>query len=998
MRKVLLFITLFLTTMMGVKAAKVAWPSAESKAIEYEIRPNEVVIEVSNMGALEAFFAATDDDTKAKQDELKTAAPKKLKIKNMGGPEASAVTLSAFDIAALNVLSSYTELDLSEKVSIGLADMNGLSMSALEYLILPEGNSGAEMWNTIGKDEFKNQNPSLKMAASVTNDTEKDLPTWTNPGQQNRQATVTGTINTKKLALYSYEANSVNGFKTGHDNLFNDIDKLDMAGAYGDQDLVKDNNKVFTSNKLHYFDFTGATFAQMSNAAEFGTGWDSNFFYEQTFTYEANGKFTGGRRITETTTNSFNYFHNYIASAYTVSLPTGNTDVPAGLFKGYEPRDCGLLEVTIPEGYTRIGAEAFYWTAITSVKLPASMKDVSYGAFIYSKVVNVEMEASETTCTFKEKAFMYCEDLKHFTMGEGVTSIPNQMFQQCPNLEYIRIPSSCTDIGYWAFYLCISLHSVTIPVGVQEIKPQAFRLAALTDIYLLATNKDELPLITPQSNAEESDHGTGTFNAHQLWANHTAPSNAGTSIPANTSDVVKSFYQEGFSNGGYLGSSNCIVALHHPKELGSFLDAYDLDDPSQGTISSRYQYEDKDGKRWPSGGANDCDYIQYRVSPDGVDVNNIAPSKEAWRQFAIVNGDVINYSKVYDETWYTMCFPWHVSDTQLFEAFNQACEIVEFKGAEVINTAENEYSLMLHFDEVPEAHYIDGNNNEYKREEGPDYTITSPVRITIKTYKYTRYDENGQLTSDVVTFNTDNDADNSRYFQIQNILAVAGHPYMIHPAAVEKYDAATGSRVGTLCTIAGVKRIAKTNNELINLEKAGKVTRTATTGNAQTAFTSPLGGGGTYTFHGFLGRNYDEATDEVGTTTSDIPQYSYFLAVPDGQKYPKYYREMANPAEGKWTLYTAIITPDQDAIDNIEKLDGARVQNSANVAFGEWETVEATAIEQIIADAQERGEEVREIHMNVVYNINGQVVRTDGQIEGLPKGLYIVNGKKYMVK
>ena len=33
-----------------------------------------------------------------------------------------------------------------------------------------------------------------------------------------------------------------------------------------------------------------------------------------------------------------------------------------------------------------------------------------------------------------------------------------------------------------------------------------------------------------------------------------------------------------------------------------------------------------------------------------------------------------------------------------------------------------------------------------------------------------------------------------------------------------------------------------------------------------------------------------------------------------------------------------------------------------------------------------------------VYNLNGQLVSRDGSIEGLGKGIYIKNGKKFIVK
>lgn len=35
---------------------------------------------------------------------------------------------------------------------------------------------------------------------------------------------------------------------------------------------------------------------------------------------------------------------------------------------------------------------------------------------------------------------------------------------------------------------------------------------------------------------------------------------------------------------------------------------------------------------------------------------------------------------------------------------------------------------------------------------------------------------------------------------------------------------------------------------------------------------------------------------------------------------------------------------------------------------------------------------------NVVYNINGQQVSGKGSLRNLPKGVYIINNKKYVVK
>ena len=33
-----------------------------------------------------------------------------------------------------------------------------------------------------------------------------------------------------------------------------------------------------------------------------------------------------------------------------------------------------------------------------------------------------------------------------------------------------------------------------------------------------------------------------------------------------------------------------------------------------------------------------------------------------------------------------------------------------------------------------------------------------------------------------------------------------------------------------------------------------------------------------------------------------------------------------------------------------------------------------------------------------VYNLSGQIVRTDGSLKNLPKGVYIMNGKRFVVE
>ena len=58
---------------------------------------------------------------------------------------------------------------------------------------------------------------------------------------------------------------------------------------------------------------------------------------------------------------------------------------------------------------------------------------------------------------------------------------------------------------------------------------------------------------------------------------------------------------------------------------------------------------------------------------------------------------------------------------------------------------------------------------------------------------------------------------------------------------------------------------------------------------------------------------------------------------------------------------------------------------------------DATEIKEIVAEAEEKGQKVE--YMNIVYSINGEIVGRGSQsLSNLPQGMYIINGKKYLVK
>lgn len=808
------------------------------------------------------------------------------------------------------------------------------------------------------------------------------------------------------------------------------------------------------------------------------------------------------------------YKHLRVLNAYgsnleSVVFPKTVTRIPNYCCYSLGNNGCqNLSEVVFPTEATSftIGDYAFHHTAITSLLIPGSVTEIGDNAFATcDKITDIEMEALKNTCHFGNYVFANCSALKHVTLSEKVENIGDYQFNQCGLLESIRIPSTCKTIGSYSFYECFSIHQMTIPEGVELIKINAFELAGITDLYVMATTPAKLPMIYAMSPTGE---GPSTFSYQRTTGNNTAPQEHRGEMGPDSKvhyDEAISWYQEEQSGPQGLGTGNCLTAIHYPESMKPFFEAIDVrdfytaeqlaaiplqtlqsgikpyytpaeyvamvpetegrrdyiqheldnvkldgTDPAYNFGDVEYQYlpqtyavdafptghdndavigPDADGRYYP----NQHDFwIRMAAGATSTQAGGIGGEEVAsawgWRQFPLAS-DVesigeIPFEKEYDDTWYTMAFPWKMEDNQLFMAFNQKCEIVEFIGAEVIQDPKDEYNynLVFHFDEVAKTYYMDDAGVEYDRKRDGDrvdvaghnlYVYTSKVDGTV-----VRCPE--EVTSG--SYNPKN-ADPAvkeaygKYLSIQNIMVLPGHPYMIHPSigaapgnpakvyinGVRKIEVGEGKEFETLAAVAESQKVDRT----VTSKEAGS------TAEAE-AWKNPVtGAGGKYTFIGNI--NDAKDTDVEGHEgAQDMPTDKgpvYFLGVKDGTHYPQFFKKPKGKGQGKWSQYSAIIVPDDDAIANVEGLDGMAVGSSAgdnsakgyDVVFGEWEIVDeatvVTAIENAQAEAEETGKPAQITHMNVVYNIKGQVVRADSSsVEGLPKGLYIVNGKKYMVK
>ena len=247
----------------------------------------------------------------------------------------------------------------------------------------------------------------------------------------------------------------------------------------------------------------------------------------------------------------------------------------------------------------------------------------------------------------------------------------------------------------------------------------------------------------------------------------------------------------------------------------------------------------------------------------------------------------------------------------------------------------------------PEETWVDD-----KRVDGKWYTMCLPFDMTAQQLK-SAYGSKVEVVefSDVeVVTKPNNDKIVTLKFKQPVTETKAHHPYMIHPSLHK------GTQTGVKTTIVGIKKQEEKQGSL----DAQKVVKIAD--------------GVTYTFIG----NYDK--------DKHLQQYSYYYYSGDNEtQYKNGFYKWIKSGSGTWTPYTACVLMNKD--------NGANAKPSISY-YLESIDGQTTAIDTLPVMPA-----VHDMQQGKVYTITGQLVQQGTiNLKALPQGVYIVNGKKYIVR
>lgn len=693
--------------------------------------------------------------------------------------------------------------------------------------------------------------------------------------------------------------------------------------------------------------------------------------------------------------------------------------------EGYGYTGHHLKTIHVPEGYDRVGDEAFKGRyTITNVTLPTSLQLIGASAFenctgLTSIVLNEGLE------NIGEKAFASCK-LKDLKFPSTLKIINDGAFYNV-YVTNLKLNAGLEFIGNSAFALASKVDKdavenvIEIPASVKYIGPAAFEFRTYQDVYFYGEKAPLMPLGDSKYNIQgtnvtafyaESLMGFGGFDKGSNRKEGELKDNAGEGY-ANRENYKK-------STGAYF----CI--LHFPKGLtptqqAAYSDTtrvyktveegktfhYGKTDTNPDTYYTAGQ--EQEPLKWYNSEQPASKTLDYGFQDTYLGRQYVWPSQEAWLRSYIVS------SNGYDWDGVTPYRPKLTPDDLATLAY------AGYKQADVTDVEKGEYTLddLRKIAHLGTRQFVLANadvNVDKEEDKEPEYpisletgkwwTLCVPFNMTKKQVLETfgedtqlclfsaveRHTGNGhnsivlKFTQDVLNHST-TDSDGNKYKGedgkwlpiddddiVKNddeVVVWAHESYMIKPMKGKNSDKEPTFVVKNYTPVVG--------NPLPTVVEAHVVK-------------DPLQEADYSNEYRFIG-NYLGSTDEKPVV---IPQYSYIYAKTGSD--PTYKFRFYTGTKATWSPNKSIVqSHDRQGgyrdYKNFFGSDKSTMPQSAKQAsiFGEEDFGETTGIDNVTIIA---GSDV----LTPIFTLDGKMVSVNGSVEGLAKGVYVKAGKKFVVK
>lgn len=595
---------------------------------------------------------------------------------------------------------------------------------------------------------------------------------------------------------------------------------------------------------------------------------------------------------------------------------------------------------------------------------------------------------------------------KEIKLPLTMTEIPENFITGCSNITELYIPYGYETVGKNALLGCNISHiytdktknddgtiymagdngdnTMTLPASLKKICTGAFAISNnvnIYDVYILAEtapicemdafssamyfNNNSYKQTTPIT-AESYQKGGGTSSMSVLHfptkcntenvKKYTDPTREYTLADGRaTTDANgnllywpnQSEFNTAYTQAvtGYTWKSWKIERVTYSTEIGNCL----IPSGTSGSAVKDGAQEKADAKFQENGSPADTQYWTASSEED----------YRGWHQFVLTsfskskNEDpTFNFGYITDNDWWTICLPFDMTKAKLKEVYGEetkVCTLVNvvrsYNGSDA-NYPKNSVTLVF-------------GNNLMENTDDPETLTVNDEDVVIK----------------------------------------AGYPYMIKPSLSTEQMENPKERLvfsdpSYATKLEGEKTAAY---EILTTEKNIKARKETLNGEFDNDYT--------YKFIGSFVPYY-------------MPQHSYFLGWDTKQNGVAFFYQAEMPSSNikNWNAYTCVIGVNWDnptwveaTLKDVSHWETYTVSGSNMISVSKDDSFPSAANGKITNMQFGTGETdaIETVHMGNktvtfvsgrVYNLNGQVVGENGNIDHLGKGIYVVNGKKFVVK